>query len=287
MTGLAGRLPTVAVSVRAGEVDGRLRALAGRTGVVAAEVTFTPSGVGAAVRFARRLRDGVAVVGGGEIRRREVRFHAKAMPAFDVGAPGEEGEQARAQLLKAVEAIADGYGPTHLTVHSLVDLEGDAVRVPIERLRAVREHAAAHGVALCLENLASGWTADPRNLVAAVEGAGVSLTLDVGHVNSCEGCRRGRYTRRAFIEAVGEFIVAAHLYEYEESGHQRDGDCSLTWDAMEALLVTNADWWVIELEEEGQFVSMLDEVVGFLDHVRGEAVAEAKKRALGVRGATE
>ena len=265
-------VPTLAVPLKACSPDRRVDVLAERTGTLACEFTFTPSSLREVVSCARAVVSGTSPYGRGDGESDvsgEVRFHARAMPALDFALPGEEGEGACVRLRKAITEIGERFGPTYLTIHSGIDEDELDMAVALERLANLRDLAASRGIVLCLENLACGWTSNPSNLVRAAQESGVRLTVDIGHINSCENCRSGTYTRRSFIEEIGVFVAAAHVYEYEDEGHRCDHDCALTWDALEALLLTDADWWVVELFDEDAFAMMLEEVEAFLAHAFG------------------
>lgn len=265
--------PTIAVSVPGFKVPGYIYKMAEKTGVLAAEITLSSSTVSDALKLAELLvRDGKG------FKKCEVRFHSKSITALDFATPGDAGMIACERLSKMIKAITENYGPTYLTIHSPSSLSSSEVDEALERLHKLSKYASRQGAVLCLENLSFGWTSKPENLIRAAEKAKTSLVIDIGHINSSDDCRSGIFTRRTFIEAVGAYAVAAHIYEHEDTGHCSTDDCHLVWDALEALMFTPASWWVIELEKEEAFMQTFKLLESFLNHLNGIGQLSLKKQ---------
>lgn len=216
------------------------------TGVCALELTVTPSSLTRARRFVRKLES--------EFKNLELRFHLVPRPEYDICAAGEIGEKAREKVASVVNFISEFASPAFLTVHSLAASDEESV----EGVKELNKQALRKGVVISLENLASGWTSEPLRLLEFASATGVRLTIDIGHLNTSEAVRSGRYTRAAIVEMLGPFACAAHIYEHEENGHQAADDLLIMLDALHVLKLTSADWWVIELDEAGDFRKMFE-----------------------------
>ena len=151
--------------------------------------------------------------------------------------------------LSALEAIRDR-GEQVITFH--VGLKRgdpvDAGRV-IENLSRLVEHARGLGITVCLENLRRGPTSHPENLSAWAEASGAMITLDIGHVVSCQRVRSGELTALDFLESVADRLYEVHMYEREEGRHYPPQDMTVLGPIVDRLLVTQCAWWTIELDE--------------------------------------
>lgn len=209
-----------------------------RTGYAALEITITPSSMSKVRSFIRQLQS------------TEVRFHLSPRPEFDICA----GQTAFEKVKQVIDSLAGMASPTFLTLHSFKPPDRESV----EAVKELNKQSLRKGVVISLENLASGWTAEPEKLLDFAETTGVRLTVDIGHLNTSDQVRSGRYSRAEIIEMLGPFACSAHIYEHEENGHQAADDLFIMLDALQLLRLSPADWWVIELEDTEDFRKMFE-----------------------------
>lgn len=87
-----------------------------------------------------------------------------------------------------------------------------------DNLKKLGQYLSKANGSLCLENLKMGWTAEPQNLLDLIKYAGINITFDSGHANSCPLILGGKFTIIEYINQLKPFIRYAHLYAYETLG---------------------------------------------------------------------
>lgn len=257
--------PTVAFPVIDYRVPRYVMEIASRTGTLAAEITLTLANIGKAIKVVEELKKLSS-----NFDYFEVRFHLKPLPQYDFAVSYDGRNQALKKIIEVIDFLSERVGPGFLTVHSPGFDGFDIVTSEvIESLGVAVSEASKKGMVLCLENMASGWTSRPENLVEVAGKSGISIVLDIGHFNSSECCRMKQWQRREVIEALGVFTVGAHIYDHEEGGHIPASDHYLLWDALEALFLTRASWWVIEHTDKDSFFRTYSIIKEFLEYKRG------------------
>lgn len=224
--------------------------IAEETGNLSLEITVKPSGFKKISKYIKRVEDL-----GKSFRKTNIRFHAEPGGEMDFSVEGEEGKKAVKKIKSIINFVSENIEFSYLTVHA----PGSGIRneeKAVSRLKALVEYGERRGVVVSLENLASGWTSNPIVLQNIVKDTSSSVTLDIGHINSCSLIRNGKMSRNRFLEYLGPYIVGAHIYEFEEGRHVCPQDPYIVFDLMELLLYTNADWWVFELTEKDDFEKM-------------------------------
>lgn len=145
-------------------------------------------------------------------------------------------------------------GPPCFTLHvgansiPMEYLDWNRTIAHLSRLRDVAERA---GGILCLENLKSGWTNDPKLHLDLAEASGVMITLDTGHAASSPLVRSGRLCVAGIIRQLRDRIRHVHLYGHEtiESGrHEPPASWEEIRETCRALLeIPGQIGWVLEL----------------------------------------
>ena len=146
---------------------------------------------------------------------------------------------------------ADG---KYLTIH--VGLGHDTTRrlswnITMNNLREIVQFGADHGVKICLENLAWGWTSRPNLFEKLVRRTGAGITFDIGHAHACESIESHYFDAGDFVLPHSERVFNAHIYHTEISGigHLPPKRLEEIENRLEILLSVGCSWWVIEISE--------------------------------------
>ncbi len=156
------------------------------------------------------------------------------------------------RLLKRCLEIINFFGGKYATVHiglgiPVRDLNWKRAK---HNLRELVRFGRNLGVTVCLENLKNGWTSEPDRFMELIEESEAKVTFDIGHAFSSPYTNNGGASCPEFIRMVAPKIVNAHIYEAEDPGHLPPQNLEIISPALEELLQTRCDWWVIELGEE-------------------------------------
>lgn len=180
-------------------------------------------------------------------------------------------------LREYVDATAE-LGAHHLNLHV-----GSHGLAPEERswdtllrnLGALLDHGARRGVLVTVENLRLGLTSDPETFAALLRATGAPVCFDLGHAHGSDWVQTGRGTVVDVLRAVPTRIAAAHVY-FTETGdtHHAPRDVSDIAAALDALVATGCDWWVVELHTR----DALEQTRRILDlHLAGRPPAAAAR----------
>jgi sugar phosphate isomerase/epimerase len=120
-----------------------------------------------------------------------------------------------------------------------------------ENLARVVQYGADHGVRICLENLAGGWTSRPDLFEKLVRRSGAAVTFDIGHAHACESVKSQHYAVEDFVAPHADRVVNAHIYHTEVSGHGHAPPDRLEdiEDRLAVLQNTSCNWWTLEVRE--------------------------------------
>jgi sugar phosphate isomerase/epimerase len=183
----------------------------------------------------------------------EIRYHC---PFYQVDLghndPGEA-EIAKALFRKIIRLVAKA-GGKYLTIHiglgrnSTEPLSWDAT---INNLRDIVQFGAQHGVKICLENLAWGWTSRPNLFEKLIRRSGAAVTFDIGHAHACESVRSQQYLLEDFVAPHEGNVLNAHIYHTEVSGqgHLPPNQLEEIDSRLDLLLSVGCLWWTIEVKE--------------------------------------
>ena len=184
----------------------------------------------------------------------EVRFHC---PFYRIDLGHEdpwEAKAAEAVFLRIIRLVAKPRGK-YLTIHiglghnSTEPLSWDNT---VYNLARVVQQGAAHGVKICLENLAWGWTSRPHLFEKLVRLSGANVTFDIGHAHASESIRSHQYSLEDFVTPHADRISNAHIYHTEAPGrgHIPPARIEDIESRLDLLRKTGCEWWVLEVREE-------------------------------------
>ena len=121
----------------------------------------------------------------------------------------------------------------------------------INNLGRLVQYGANHGVRVCLENLAWGWTSRPNLFEKLIRRSGAAVTFDLGHAYASESIRTQQYAIEDFAMPHKDRVFNAHIYHTELSGlgHMSPVRIEDIKDRLNLLQDIGCEWWVIEIKE--------------------------------------
>ena len=178
-----------------------------------------------------------------------VRHHGY-FPGEEIGhAHAATAEDAMQLHFKAMEAM-QGVGEPLMTVHVGLDrtLPLDHHRV-VKNLARLSEYGKKIGVAVSLENLRRGPTANPETLLDWARRSGAGITLDIGHAVSSQCVCSKAISVETIIDLAAERLVEVHFYASETDRHWAPRNMDILGPIADKLITTDCRWWTIELED--------------------------------------
>ena len=178
-----------------------------------------------------------------------VRHHGY-FPGEEIGhAHAATAEDAMQLHFKAMEAM-QGVGEPLMTVHVGLDrtLPLDHHRV-VKNLARLSEYGKKIGVAVSLENLRRGPTANPETLLDWARRSGAGITLDIGHAVSSQCVCSKAISVETIIHLAAERLVEVHFYASETNRHWAPRNMDILGPIADKLITTDCRWWTIELED--------------------------------------
>jgi sugar phosphate isomerase/epimerase len=184
----------------------------------------------------------------------EIRYHCP-FSRVDIGHEDKDIRGKSMALFKRIIRLVSKAGGKYLTIH--VGLGHDTTKIlswesTIENLRDLVHFGGEHGITLCLENLAWGWTSRPNLFEKLVRRSGVSVTVDIGHADACESVKCQQFSVKDFISPHPAKVRNAHIYHTEIPGvgHVPPACYEDIAGRLELLGRSACTWWVIEIREE-------------------------------------
>jgi sugar phosphate isomerase/epimerase len=178
-----------------------------------------------------------------------VRHHGY-FPGEEIGhAHAATAEDAMQLHFKAMEAM-QGVGEPLMTVHVGLDrtLPLNHHRV-VKNLTRLSEYGKKIGVAVSLENLRRGPTANPETLLDWARRSGAGITLDIGHAVSSQCVCNKTISVETIIDLAAERLVEVHFYASETDRHWAPRNMDILGPIADKLITTDCRWWTIELED--------------------------------------
>jgi sugar phosphate isomerase/epimerase len=178
-----------------------------------------------------------------------VRHHA-FFPGKEIGhANPEAAEDAMQFHFKALEAICN-VDEKMVTVHVGLDPATplDHHRAVLNLTRLVR-YGEKMGVAVSLENLRTGPTANPQTLLDWARRSNARITLDIGHAVSSPCVDRKEISVEQIVGLAAGRLVEVHFYESETDRHWAPQNMDILGPVVDELICTDCRWWTIELED--------------------------------------
>jgi sugar phosphate isomerase/epimerase len=198
----------------------------------------------------------------------EVRYHC---PFYRTDLGHEDPSKAKAaetvfhQIIRLVSKVKGQY----LTIHigqgrdSTQPLSWEATT---DNLARVVQFGALHGVKVCLENLALGWTSRPDLFEKLVRRGGAAVTLDIGHAHVSESISSHHYNIEDFVTPHADLVFNAHVYHTEVPGlgHKPPERIEEIEDRLDLLRGIGCNWWVLEVRETDGLLGMKKMIDSYL-----------------------
>ena len=192
--------------------------------------------------FARIMTTGLAA-----------RYHA---PYTDLEVAHKNASLARqslAVLRSYLEALpADGEPVFTLHVGSKgIPIEELSWDHAVGNLRTLVQVGAARGITVAVENLATGWTADPWAMGELCTRSGARITFDLGHCLASEAVQKEAKRVTEILDSLGKFIVQGHIYgvELPDGRHAAWRDLEAVKPALRHLAQFPSFWWILDVDE--------------------------------------
>ena len=196
----------------------------------------------------------------------EVRFHCP-FHRIDLGHVDPWEAKAAEQIFRNIIRLVAKVKGQFLTIHiglgrnSTEPLSWDKTAKNLSR---VVQYGASHGVKVCLENLAWGWTSRPHLFEKLIRGSGAGVTFDIGHAHACESINTQQFEIQDFVTPHANRVLNGHIYHTElpNRGHIPPERLEDIEARLEILQSIGCSWWVLEVwDEEGllQTKKIIDE----------------------------
>ena len=205
----------------------------------------------------------------------EVRYHC---PFYRIDLGHDDSAQAKeaAVVFRRIIRLLARAGGRFLSIHiglGQVSTEPFSWEATVGNLRRLVQFGADHGVKVCLENLAWGWTSKPNLFEKLIRRSSAGVTLDIGHAYVCESVSSQQYAIEDFVSPHGDRVFNAHIYHKEIPGvgHVPPERLDEIVDRLSLLERIGCSWWVIEVKEpEGllQTKKIIDE---YFDQAAGNS----------------
>ncbi len=198
----------------------------------------------------------------------EVRYHCRFFQ-HEIALPGSAGIHALAfykVVLRRIQAAGARFMTLHIGLGQPAN-SGLDLTCAAHNLRELVDAGRRAGVTVCLENLAGGWTSNPRIFNYLIRNSGAGITVDFGHALAAEP-GGGPEAFREFVSAFPERVANSHIYHREVPGSGHTPPNVLD-DILERLhlLKTETDcrWWTIELHEPNDILHTRRIIVDYLN----------------------
>lgn len=195
----------------------------------------------------------------------EVRFHCRFQffHKIDLAHADQRSEQAMNIFMQIIRLVSAA-GGKHITLHMGLDQNSDKEldwQKGIENLSRLVSFGSEHGIVISLENLATGWTSDPKLFETLIKETGAGVTFDIGHAHAYRKNQPGKDLYKQYILPHRERVFNAHIYHTEilQFGHVAPKSLEQIVDRLELLqLATSCGWWVIELTNPEEILNTRD-----------------------------
>ncbi|MDY6839681.1 MAG: sugar phosphate isomerase/epimerase family protein [Thermodesulfobacteriota bacterium] len=184
----------------------------------------------------------------------ELRYHCP-FQRIDLGHVDPREAKAAEEIFRNIIRLVARANGEFLTIH--IGLGRDSTQ-PLswdrtsKNLSRVVQYGASHGVRVCLENLAWGWTSRPHLFEKLIRRGGASVTFDIGHAHACEAINTQEFEIEDFLTPHADRVLNAHIYHTElpNRGHIPPERLEDIKDRLEMLQRIGCNWWVLEVWDE-------------------------------------
>lgn len=198
----------------------------------------------------------------------EVRYHC---PFYRIDLGHEDPSKAKAaeMTFRRIIGLISKVNGQYLTIH--IGLGRDSTeplswQATTDNLARVVQFGALHGVKVCLENLAMGWTSRPDLFEKLVRRSGAAVTFDIGHAHASESIFSHHYDMEDFVTPHANLVFNAHVYHTEVPGfgHKPPERIEEIEDRLDLLQSIGCDWWVLEVKDTDSLLKMKNMIDGYL-----------------------
>ncbi len=163
-----------------------------------------------------------------------VGFHA---PIVELGNPMDKNKSCLTDLKNIIDEIKEY---DYLTIHLHNGKEPDKDTL-INNLTELNDYAKKNNLKICIENLRTGFSSNPNNLIEMADICDCNITFDIGHTKYED--------RHEFIDIFSDRIYNVHVYEIEKYklGHIAPTNLDNLRPVLDKLLDIKCDFWLIEL----------------------------------------
>ena len=198
----------------------------------------------------------------------EVRYHCP-WPHIDFAYADQRAEEAMYIFREMIGSVSKA-GGRYITVHiglgqsSAKQLDWEKA---IENLSALVLYGTELGITICLENITTAWTINPKRFRTLVERTGAGVTLDIGHVHASRKNKLLEDFFKLYVLPNKDRILNAHIYHTEnpQQDHVAPESLEQIFDRLWLLRsVTGCDWWLIELSNPDEILKTRDFLIQFL-----------------------
>jgi sugar phosphate isomerase/epimerase len=207
----------------------------------------------------------------------EIRYHC-AFKGVDLGDEDSNKAEAAMKIFKRVCRLVAELEGRCMTVHlglgrdSTVGLSWERT---LSSLADLVQYGEKHGVCVCLENLAFGWTGRPDLFEKLIRKSNARITLDIGHAKVCSSVESQHYCFEDFVLPHADRVMNAHVYHEErEDRHVPPSALEDMEERLTLLRCLPCDWWTLEIREEEGLLSTLRVIREFLDSAADECTLE-------------
>ncbi len=183
----------------------------------------------------------------------EIRYHCPFY-RIDIGYDDPREARMAEAVFHLIIHLVSKTGGKYLTIH--IGLGHDTTEplsweASIDNLARLVQYGGEHGVKVCLENLAWGWTSRPDLFEKLVRRTGAAVTFDMGHAHACESVQSHDYAIEDFVTPHAERVFNAHIYhtELDGQGHIPPNCVEDIVKRLALLRSIGCEWWVLELKE--------------------------------------
>jgi sugar phosphate isomerase/epimerase len=188
----------------------------------------------------------------------EIRYHCP-FNRIDIGSDDPEQAKEAGDIFRRLIRLVSKAGGKFLTIHiglghnSTEPLSWDTT---IDNLKSLVQFGVTHGVTICLENLAWGWTSKPNLFEKLVRQSGSGVTFDIGHAYVSESILTQQYNIEDFVTPHIDRVFNTHIYhsEIEGKGHLPPSDIKEIKDRLALIKSIGCSWWAIEIKEKSQLL---------------------------------
>lgn len=192
------------------------------------------------------------------------RYHA---PYTDLEVAHKNASLARQSLavLRSYLEVIPAEGEPVFTVH--VGSKG----IPIEELswdhavgnlRSLVQAGASRGITVAVENLATGWSADPWAMGELCGRSGARITFDLGHCLASEVVQKAGKPLTEIVDSLAKFIVQGHIYgvEHADGRHSAWKDLEAVKPVLRHLAQFPSFWWILDVDELREAAALKEQI---------------------------